>query len=214
MIFARPSYKIENQLRKRGFEMIVGADEAGRGAWAGPVVAAAVVLPVGLKIKGLADSKLLRPEQREKLFTFIKNQALKIGVGVVSEKVIDSEGIIPATRQAFLAAIGKIEEAMDYLLVDGIKIFEHHLPVEFIIKGDRKIATIAAASIIAKVTRDKLLEDYGREYPHYGFERHKGYGTEEHWQNLFQYGPCEIHRKSFEPIINIGKICLEDDFLV
>ncbi|KKS43254.1 ribonuclease HII [Candidatus Kuenenbacteria bacterium RIFCSPLOWO2_12_FULL_42_13] len=209
-MFIFPNYKIENELYRQGYRNIAGLDEAGRGAWAGPVVAAAVVLPPKLKIKGLRDSKLLSLKQREELFVVIKKNALAIGVGIVSEKTIDSEGIIGATRRAFLAAAEKIKEQVEYLLVDGIKFFGHYLPTSFYIKGDRKIISIAAASIVAKVTRDCILIDYHKEYPLYGFDQHKGYGTAQHMESLEKHGPCAIHRQSFRPIFELGKERLED----
>ncbi|OGG95711.1 ribonuclease HII [Candidatus Kuenenbacteria bacterium RBG_16_41_7] len=209
-MFILPNYKIENELYRQGYRNIAGLDEAGRGAWAGPVVAAAVVLPPKLKIKGLRDSKLLSLKQREELFVVIKKNALAIGVGIVSEKTIDSEGIIGATRRAFLAAAEKIKEQVEYLLVDGIKFFGHYLPTSFYIKGDRKIISIAAASIVAKVTRDCILIDYHKEYPLYGFDQHKGYGTAQHMESLEKHGPCAIHRQSFRPIFELGKERLED----
>ncbi|NMB48188.1 ribonuclease HII [Candidatus Kuenenbacteria bacterium] len=195
-----PNYKIEKELWRRGFRGVAGLDEAGRGAWAGPVVAAAVVLPQNLKINGLKDSKLLTPKKREELFIVINKQALAVGVGIISEQVIDKEGIIAATRQAFITAIEKIKDRVDYLLADGIKIFEHALPTEFYIKGDRKILSVAAASVVAKVTRDNILKDYHQKYPVYGFDQHKGYGTSEHERKLDQHGWCIIHRQSFRPI--------------
>lgn len=197
----RPTYRKEGRLYKKGYQNIAGLDEAGRGAWAGPVVAAAVVLPLKLKIKGLRDSKLLNPDKRDKLHIFINKNALGIGIGIVSEKVIDEKGIIQATRQAFLQAIKKLPIDSDYLLIDGIKIFDHQLPLEFLIKGDNKVVSIAAASIIAKVTRDNILKDYHNQYPNYGFESHKGYGTRMHKKCLDKYGVCEIHRMSYKPIM-------------
>lgn len=195
-----PNYKIEKELWRRGFRGVAGLDEAGRGAWAGPVVAAAVVLPIDLKIRGLRDSKLLSPKQREELFLVINKKALAIGVGIISERIIDGEGIVGATRKAFLEAVNKIREQVDYLLVDGIRIFEHELPTDWHIKGDRKIGTIAAASVIAKVTRGNILSDYHQKYPQYGFDQHKGYGTDKHQTALNEHGWCEIHRKTFGPV--------------
>lgn len=202
-MFIKPTYKVENKLYKLGFKNIAGLDEVGRGAWAGPVVAAAVILPPKLKIKGLKDSKLLTSKKREELFIFINKNALRIGLGIISEKIIDEKGIISATRQAFLQAIEQLSNKADYLLVDGIKIFDHELPLKFFIKGDQKIMSIAAASIIAKVSRDNILKKYDKKYPKYGFSRHKGYGTILHKKNIFNYGICDIHRKSFKPIMNI-----------
>jgi ribonuclease HII len=196
-----PNYKVENRLYKQGYKSIAGLDEVGRGAWAGPIVAAAVVLPPRLKIKGLRDSKLLTPDKRDRLCIFIKKNALAIGVGVISERVIDERGIIEANRQAFLEAINKLRLEVDYLLVDGIKIFEYKLPVDFLIRGDSGVTSIAAASVVAKVTRDNILKDYHNKYPQYGFDLHKGYGTRQHKRMLDRYGVCNIHRMSFKPIM-------------
>jgi len=200
-MFSKPSYKIENKLRQQGFQHIAGLDEAGRGAWAGPVVAAAVILPVKLKIPSIRDSKLLSPAKREKLSVYITKNALGIGLGVISEKIIDQQGIIPATRLAFLQAIDKLSHQADYLLTDGLKIFNHQLPLEFHIKGDNKITSIAAASVIAKVARDNILRDYHQKFPNYGFDRHKGYGTRLHQANILKHGTCHIHRLSFKPLM-------------
>ncbi len=200
-MFTKPTYKIENKLYKQGYKNIAGLDEVGRGAWAGPVVAAAVILPPKLKIKGIRDSKLLSSTQREKLYIYISKKAIAVAVGVVSEKIIDSQGIIAATRQAFLQAIDNLTQPVDYLLVDGLKIFEHKKPVDFLIKGDNKIISVAAASIIAKVTRDNILKEYHKKYPEYNFIKHKGYGTKEHRELLYQHGLSKIHRKSWQPMI-------------
>jgi ribonuclease HII len=210
-MFIYPNYKIEKELCKNGYQGIAGLDEAGRGAWAGPVVAAAVILPAKFKIKGLNDSKLLSPQKREELFVVINRSALAVGVGIISEKIIDNEGIIGATRRAFLEAIEKIKDTADYLLVDGIKIFEHIIPNSFHIKGDRKIASVAAASIVAKVTRDHIMRDYHQKYPLYGFDQHKGYGTASHTRSLDEHGWCDIHRKSFRPIIDRGHKHFEEE---
>lgn len=199
----KPSYKLTNKLYRQGYKHIAGLDEAGRGAWAGPVVAAAVVFPPQTKIDGLMDSKLLTVKQREKLYVRIIKTAQAVGIGVVSEKIIDQQGIIQATRQAFLKAIDKVVEMADYLLIDGVKIFEHELPTQFLVKGDRSEALIAAASIVAKVTRDSLMLDYHRRYPQYEFDKHKGYGTELHRRRLDEYGVCEIHRQSYQPVSEI-----------
>ena len=200
-MFNKPTYKIENKLYKRGFSKIAGLDEAGRGSWAGPVVAAAVILPPKLRILGLRDSKLLSPQKREKLFVYINKNSLGVGIGIISEKVIDREGIISATRQAFFQAIEQLEDKIEYLLVDGLKIFDHNIPTDFFIKGDNRSMSIAAASIIAKVTRDDILKKYHGKYPEYEFHKHKGYGTKLHRQALDKYGICDIHRTSYEPIM-------------
>ena len=202
-MFTRPNYRIENKLYKKGYKSIAGLDEAGRGSWAGPVVAAAVVLPPKLKVPGLRDSKLLSPAKRDKLHIYINKNAIGVGVGIVSEKIIDEQGIITATRQAFLQALEKLSTEIDYLLVDGIRIFKYKLPVDFLIKGDNRVMSIAAASVIAKVTRDSILRDYHDKYPKYGFDLHKGYGTRKHKDMLDKHGVCDIHRMSYRPIMDV-----------
>ncbi len=199
----KPGYKLVNKLSKQGYKYIAGLDEAGRGAWAGPVVAAAVIFGPQTKIKGLMDSKLLTAKQREKLYVKIIKQARAVGVGTVSERVIDQEGIIGATRAAFLKAVAKLQRLdvpVDYLLVDGVKIFEHDLPVQFLVKGDQREAVIAAASIVAKVTRDNLMLTYHKRFPQYAFDKHKGYGTRLHRKSLDKHGVSEAHRFSYRPI--------------
>lgn len=210
-MFWRPTKKIENKLWQQGYKLVAGLDEAGRGAWAGPIVAAAVILPVRFKIGGIRDSKLLSPRAREKLFVYITKNALGVGVGVVSEKIIDERGIIEANRRAFLAAVDNLAIAAEYLLVDGLKIFEHTLPADFIIRGDQKVASIAAASIIAKVTRDNILKKHHERYPEYEFAQHKGYGTKLHYEKINQYGLSQIHRKTWEPMIRMEKIGEEEE---
>src|SRR3989338_888723 len=170
MILFGPTYKYENKLYKQGYQNIAGLDEAGRGAWAGPVVAAAVILPARMKIAGIRDSKLLSPQQREKLAVYINKQALAIGLGIISEKVIDQQGIIPATRKAFLAAVERLREKVD-----------------------------------------NILSDYHQHYPQYGFDLHKGYGTRLHKERLDEYGVCEIHRRSFRPMIENFEVLSWDD---
>jgi len=200
----KPNYKIENKLWRRGFERIAGLDEAGRGAWAGPVVAAAVILPPKLALRGLRDSKQLSPKAREQFYVYINKNAIGIGIGIVSEKVIDEKGIIFATRQAFLDAIENLKLNPDYLLIDGIRLFNHKLPLDFLVKGDNKCVSIAAASVIAKVARDNILIDYNKKYPQYGFDQHKGYGTWEHRSRILDHGACPIHRLSFKPLVEAG----------
>ncbi len=200
-MLGRPTWRIENKLYRRGYKSIAGLDEAGRGAWAGPVVAAAVVLPARLKVPGLRDSKLLRPAKRDKLHIYINKNALSVGVGIVGEGVIDKLGIIAATRQAFLEALKNLSVDVEYLLVDGVPIFDYKLPVDFLIKGDNRVMSIAAASVMAKVTRDNILRDYHSKYPEYGFDAHKGYGTKMHRKTLRKHGVSDIHRKSYRPIM-------------
>ncbi|MDI6827354.1 MAG: ribonuclease HII, partial [Armatimonadota bacterium] len=172
-----------------------GVDESGRGPLAGPVVAAAVVLPFECDISGIYDSKQLSPADREVAYERILNLALAVEVGIVDPEEIDRLNILNATYQAMRIAISKLTIVPDIFLVDG-----YPIPQIGIVEGDCKSASIAAASIIAKVTRDRLMLDYDKLYPQYGFAKHKGYPTEEHLQNLAIYGPCEIHRKTFGPV--------------
>lgn len=204
-MFQKPDLKLEKQLWRAGYENVVGLDEAGKGAWAGPIVAAAVCLPVGMNIKniGLNDSKKLTPAQREKVFVRLMKIIPSWSVGVVDAEYIDREGILPANRHAMYKALSKIRLSPDYLLVDGVKFFDHHLPHEFIIKGDGKIASIAAASIIAKVVRDYIMQSLHQKYSVYDFSKHKGYGTRFHEGILNIHGLSEIHRRSFQPMINL-----------
>ena len=191
-------HHLEQRLRQQGYQRIVGVDEAGRGALAGPVVAAAVVLPHGCEIDGLDDSKQLTPIQREKLFEAIHGVALAIGVGAVNNQEIDRINILQATLEAMRQAVQQISPLPDYVLVDGTHL--PHIPIAAtaIPKGDSLIPAIAAASIIAKVTRDAKMTVCDEHYPHYGFQKHKGYGTIAHRQAISQLGPCPIHRRSFK----------------
>ncbi len=196
-----PSAKYENQLRRRGYTFIAGLDEAGRGSWAGPLVAGAVILHPEKKVDGICDSKLLAPEKRKKVFLCLTKNCLTWSVGIVSPEEIDGLGIISANRLAFERAVKKLNIRPDYLLVDGLRNFDSNIHHEFIVKGDRKILSIAAASIIAKVIRDQILIYLHKIYPEYNFLQHKGYGTEEHSTRLQEYGLSEIHRLSFRPMV-------------
>jgi len=198
----KPSSKYEKQLHKLGYTLIAGLDEAGRGSWAGPLVAGAVILPPNKKFKGIRDSKLLSPQKRQKLFLQITKNAVSWSVGIVSHQEIDKMGIIPANRLAFERAVKKLQITPEYLLVDGVRNFSSNIPHQFIIQGDRKIVSIAAASIIAKVIRDQILKTLHQLYPMYNFEKHKGYGTKEHLKYLSEYGPSEIHRLSYKPMLD------------
>ena len=196
----KPNFRHEHKLYKQGYKFIAGLDEAGRGSLAGPLVAGAVILKPKIKIKGINDSKLLAPKKRQRLFIAITKNCVAWASGIVTSKEVDSLGIVSANRLAFERAVKKLPVIPDYLLVDGIRIFDSNISSEFIIKGDQKILSIAAASIIAKVIRDQILKNLGRFYPEYNFERHKGYGTKEHLELIRQYGVSEIHRLSFEPM--------------
>ncbi|GAK55958.1 ribonuclease HII [Candidatus Vecturithrix granuli] len=183
-----------------GAHCIAGVDEAGRGCLAGPVVAAAVILPPEWTLPQINDSKQLTPSQRETLFPLIQQRALSVGVGMVPAEVIDQVNILQATYLAMEQAIANLSITPDYLLLDAVTLKNVPLRQRGIIKGDSLSISIAAASIIAKVSRDRLMLDYHQQYPHYGFAVHKGYGTKQHRQAIAQFGPCPIHRKTFRGV--------------
>lgn len=197
------SWKEERRLLSEGFEQIAGLDEAGKGAWAGPLVAAAVILPPKIKISGIRDSKQLNPSQRKQLYLEITKQATNWSVGMVAEAIIDKIGIVEANLLAMKKALERLLVSPDYLLIDYVKLSDFSTPQMSITDGDQKVASIAAASIVAKVTRDVVMIAYHERYPKFGFDRHKGYGTDKHYQNILRYGICDIHRKSFAPIKHI-----------
>lgn len=188
----------EREAGANGFHRIAGVDEAGRGPLAGPIVAAAVVL-VDL-LPGLNDSKLLTASQREGLYAALREGGHAIGVAGVDAEVIDRIGIQCANYMAMARAVAALDPGADFLLVDGYAIRGCPLPQKRLIKGDRRSASIAAASIVAKVVRDRMMDDLDRQYPDYGFARHKGYATPEHLEALRRRGPCPVHRKSFAPL--------------
>lgn len=190
----------ERAAKADGYHMIAGIDEAGRGPLAGPVVAAACIIPENVFIPGVNDSKQLKVSERVRLYEEItKNPRIIYGVGIIHSDEIDRINILQATIRAMFQAIEKLSTPPDLLLVDGMSL-PHTVPSKKIIKGDAKSQSIAAASIIAKQTRDAIMIEYDREYPTYGFAQHKGYGTAQHVDALEKYGPCPLHRKSFEPI--------------
>jgi ribonuclease HII len=200
-----PSLDEEQRLWQRGFTRPAGLDEAGRGAWAGPVVAGAVVLPAdrGRLERALAhvrDSKALTPIQREALYGQILQVALAVGVGVVPPEQIDTLGIVPATCLAMQRAVARLSPGPDYLLIDYLRLTDLQLPQHSLIKGDAQVLTIAAASIVAKVSRDRLMVELDAQYPGYGFASHKGYGTPQHRAALVELGVCSLHRRSFAPV--------------
>lgn len=198
------SFRYESRLKKRGFKLIAGIDEAGRGPLAGPVVAAAVILPSSARIKGLNDSKKLTPGKRERLYSQIIKKATSFGIGIVNEKDIDRINILNATHLAMRHAVQRLEVTPDYLIIDGkrrIKTLD--FPRQMIPSGDSMSSSIAAASIIAKVTRDRMMKSFDKEYPRYGFGRHMGYATKKHVRALRKYGPSPIHRRSFEPVASM-----------
>ena len=190
--------QFEQNLRQQGYQRIAGIDEAGRGALAGPVVAAAVILPINCQLSGVTDSKQLTPKRRAELFDEIRRTALAVGVGSIDNKDIDQINILQATMGAMAQAIAQITPSPDYALVDGTHLPRISPPAEAIPKGDTLVQSIAAASIIAKVTRDRLMIELDKTYPGYGFQVHKGYGTLLHRQAIAQLGPCPIHRRSFK----------------
>ncbi len=184
---------------------MAGLDEAGRGAWAGPVVAAAVVFPpdeprLTRHLAGVRDSKLLTPERREALLETIREHAVAVAVGAVPPAEIDAVGIVPATRRAMALALQALLPPADFLLIDHLTLPDLTLPQHSLPKGDLTVLSIAAASIVAKVSRDRLMVDSDAQYPGYGFARHKGYGTPEHQLALTSHGACAIHRHSFAPL--------------
>lgn len=190
----------ENAARNKGFQLIAGIDEAGRGPLAGPVVAAACVIPPDIFIPGINDSKKLLPKKREELFNKItQDSRITYGVGVINSLEIDKINIFQATVQAMLKAVAKLSCIPDILLVDGMLLPHPTIPSQKIIKGDSLSQSIAAASIIAKETRDRLMIDLHEIWPQYGFDQHKGYGTAMHLEALEKYGPCPVHRMTFEP---------------
>ena len=184
--------------QQSGYKQIAGIDEAGRGALAGPVIAAAVILPTYCNINGLRDSKQLSPKQRAHLFDEIHNVAVSIGIGSADHRVIDRLNILEATLLAMQEAVRKLTPPPDYLLVDGLNLPEVGIVGEAIPKGDSRSYSIAAASIIAKVTRDRLMVELDPIYPNYGFSRHKGYPTSQHRQAIAQFGASDIHRRTFK----------------
>jgi ribonuclease HII len=187
----------ERQARSNGFQLIAGIDEAGRGPLAGPVVAAAVILPADLLIKGVNDSKKLSPDTRERLFDTIMSQAISVGIGMGSPELIDRINILQATRHAMLSAVSQLDSQPDLLLIDGISTISSPISQRTIKKGDSLSISIAAASIIAKVTRDRLMRECDVTYPGYGFSGHKGYGSALHLEAIRRLGPCPIHRLTF-----------------
>jgi ribonuclease HII len=179
---------------------VAGVDEAGRGALAGPVVAAAVVLPPGARLRGLADSKLLTPAVRERLYERIRARALAVGVGTVESGIVDAANVLQATLMAMAQAVAALQAHTDIVLVDGNIAPPLALASRAIPHGDALVPAIAAASIVAKVTRDRLMVDLAGRFPAYGFDRHKGYGTADHQAALERHGPCPVHRVSFAPV--------------
>lgn len=191
-------WNFEHAAMEEGFSLICGVDEAGRGPLAGPVCAAAVILPPDLELEGLNDSKKLSEKRREALYPLICEQALAYGIAFASEQEIDEINILQATFLAMCRAVGQLGRKPDLAFVDGNREPDFgDIPVRTIIKGDSRSANIAAASILAKVTRDRFMLEQDAVYPQYGFAVHKGYGTQKHYAALREFGPCPIHRRSF-----------------
>ena len=190
-------WEIEDGFYADGVKVICGVDEAGRGPLAGPVCAAAVILPEHLEIPGLTDSKKLTDKKRRELFPIIKEQAIAYGIGLASEKEIDEINILQATFLAMERALGELSVKPDLALIDGNREKDFGIPVKTIVKGDSLSMNIAAASILVKVTRDDLMMEMAQTYPEYGFDVHKGYGTKAHYAALTQHGPSPIHRMTF-----------------
>lgn len=190
-------WEIERGLYQEGYTAVCGIDEAGRGPLAGPVCAGAVILPPELEIPGLNDSKKLTDKKRRALYDEITRQAVAWAVCMVDEKVIDEINILQATFRAMAGALAGLKTVPDFVLVDGNRDPELGIATQTVVKGDARSANVAAASILAKVTRDRFMEQLAERYPQYGFEIHKGYGTKAHYAALREYGPCPIHRQSF-----------------
>lgn len=189
--------KYENELLAKGYKYICGVDEAGRGPLAGPVCAAAVILPENKIIDGVNDSKKLSEKKRELLFEVIKKEAVAFNIAFSTVEEIEEYNILNATMLAMKRAVEGLEIKADYAIIDGNKTPNLEIPCESIVKGDANSMSIASASILAKVSRDRLCYEYAKKYPHYMFEKHKGYGTKLHTEKIREYGPCEIHRMSF-----------------
>jgi ribonuclease HII len=205
---SRPDLSYEQALWKQGLFLIGGIDEAGRGAWAGPVAAAVVILPSSAEmtvvLSGVRDSKQMSPAQRAFWAGKIKSTARAWGVGMASHQEIDSLGILPATRLAAQRALAQLDGAAEYLLLDYLHLPEVNLPQVALVKGDARVLSIACASVLAKTSRDALMVAQDSIYPGYGFARHKGYGTAAHMAALARLGPCPIHRLSFKPIQSLN----------
>lgn len=189
--------EFEKEALTKGYKSVCGVDEAGRGPLAGPVCAAAVILPEGVIIDGVNDSKKLSEKKRESLFDVIREQALSYSIAYATVDEIEEINILNATMLAMRRAIDGLDIKADYAMIDGNKIPPIDIDAECIVKGDAKSMSIACASILAKVSRDRLLYKYAEEYPMYGFDKHKGYGTKVHREAILKYGPCPYHRKSF-----------------
>jgi len=193
-------WRIEEALRGEGFARIAGVDEAGRGPLAGPVIAAAAILPPRCRLPGLHDSKLLTADERDRLYELIRKRAVAIGVGIADARMIDRMNVLEATRWAMREAVEQLDPQPDLLLVDGRESLSTMIAQRAVVGGDHLCASIAAASIVAKVMRDRMMGEIDAMYPAYGFRAHKGYGTRDHQAKLLELGPCPEHRMSFAPV--------------
>jgi len=202
-----PTFAHENALQARGYRFVAGVDEVGRGALAGPVMAAAVILPLGVDFpwfRSVRDSKQLSPRQRERIFDLVQRAGIPFGLGSVPHATIDEVGIVKATRMAMAQAVEALPLRPDFLIIDALSLPEVSLPQTGIVRGDQLSFSIACASIVAKVNRDRQMTELDGVYPGYGLARHKGYGTKQHLQCLVQLGPCAIHRRSFAPVLGLS----------
>jgi ribonuclease HII len=199
-------YRHEGHAWRAGLARVAGVDEAGRGPLAGPVVAAAVVVTPEHRIRGVADSKLLSPERREELFVTIHERALAVGVAIIDHATIDRVNILQATRLAMLHALGGLSVAPDFVITDFVSLPGIPCPQKNLVDGDARCASVAAASIVAKVTRDRIMVELDKQFPEYGFARHKGYGTPDHLAALDRHGPCAVHRRSFAGVWRQGEL--------
>ena len=193
-------YKYENELLDSGIELICGIDEAGRGSLAGPCVVASCILPPFLRIDGINDSKQLSAKKREELYKIIIKKAIAYKVIFINEKDIDELNIYQATKKGMIDAVNKLKVKPEYVLIDAMPINQIDIPHQSIVHGDALSASIAAASIIAKVERDRFMDKMDIKYPNYGFKHNKGYGTKTHMEAIEKFGPCAIHRKTYEPV--------------
>ena len=198
-------YQYEKELWKNGINLIAGMDEVGRGPLIGPVVTACVILPKDFVLEGLTDSKKLSEKKREEFYDYIMEHAINVGIGMMDEKVIDEVNIYEATKLAMYQAVEKSKVKPEHVLIDAMKLDKLEMPSTSIIKGDAKSISIAAASVIAKVTRDRMMIELDKKYPMYGFKSHKGYPTKKHIEAIKEYGLINGYRKTFKPISEIVK---------
>lgn len=193
-------YRYEDEIYKQGYKLIAGVDEAGRGSLVGPLIVGAVILPQDFYLERLDDSKKLSPKIREKLYYEIVYNAVAVASVAVSVEEIDKFNVYQATLHGMKKAVATLNVQPDFVLIDAMKVYFKNIPVKSIIHGDALSASIAAASIVAKVTRDRLADDWAKIYPEYGFEKNRGYGTQEHMDTIYKIGFTEIHRHSFKPV--------------